>query len=48
MHGYHLGQAIENGLQSQREFALTRPDAAAGDIDELLARLIEQPEAGDA
>src|SRR5690606_20812186 len=46
--GDDLAHAVEQGLQTPGEFAVPGLDAAAGDIAQLGAELVHQPEAGDA
>ena len=43
-----LAHAVEQGLEAAGELAVLRPDAAAGDIAQLVAELVHQAEAGDA
>src|SRR5688572_5579165 len=45
--GNDLAQSVEYGLQPQRQVAGGRPDAAAGDVSQRVARPVEHAEAGD-
>ena len=45
---WQIAHAVEQGLEAAGELAVLRPDAAAGDIAQLVAELVHQAEAGDA